>query len=960
MKKKGSAPRPAHRGHGSRTGACRSKATTLAAMLALPVLATAQPVFLAIPEEATATISPAVPGGPNPGWRLSVLGDVNGDDVDDIATVQWPNVCSTVPAVGAHVFHGPLSGPYVDADSATQGFDILVPPNTLVTDIAGAGDVNGDGLDDIVVATYRLRSSTTVCGTEITLISELSAAFVIFGKTDHAAVDLSSLSAKAAAPQGFAIEGFQENTTPILSVDTAGDFDGDGFSDVVVGHHIPLTINGAAFVIFGKNDGLPVDASALDGTDGVMVTLPPVGTYSFVDVAGGGDVDGDGLDDIVVRQTAGFVCCCCAAPSPLHVIFGTNSEAPVIAAPPADGDGFTIMALDSWVFGSVYFGTPFDLVGDMDGDGLDDIVVGSTGFYGCTCSHPNVHVVFGKGSNSMVDLTVPPSPGKVGKRGKQAIDEFAVVPATEGWSSTGVGDVDGDGLSDILVRPPFAGSVGVLPGKPGRADFDTGSVLFVVESASPIVVVEGGNGIGLFSQFAGGAKLAVSGGLVSVVDFAGLITPPPTEGCPVGGGFTDSPDGRVCDDASGAHRDDFGRSVAVCGDTAAIGVPLADPNGLSSGEVHVVDYDGSSTWTLGQVLVSPTGAAGDSFGSAVAINGDVLVVGEPFDDTRGLNAGAAHVYRRGGRKGLGTTWTLEATIYGSDAGTSDRFGSSVAVSGDRIVVGAPFDVPSPRVGAAYVFEYTGGTKGAKGAPLWIETDKLTPSDGYSGDAFSTSVAIDGDIIAVGSPGDDDNGSGSGSLYVFTLSGGTWVEAKGTAPDGQGGDSLGTGVDVFGTAVVAGAPGEDDGAGNSGAVYLFSSLSSTVINPSGRAKASSPWPAALMGSSVAIGPQALRAKGPVIGSGYTVVAGAPYDDQGGTDAGATHVFAMGGVVKGLGAIQLEKYIATVPDSVDYNGSSVDITGFTALSGAPWGNRQGSGAQEPGTAYFFTPFSGPPTR
>lgn len=421
--------------------------------------------------------------------------------------------------------------------------------------------------------------------------------------------------------------------------------------------------------------------------------------------------------------------------------------------------------------------------------------------------------------------------------------------------------------------------------------------------------------------------------------------------CPAGGGTVETADGRVANDATGANRDDAGRSVAVCEDTALVGAPMADPSGASSGTVYVAQYDGSSTWTLVGNLVSGSPAAGDGFGHSVAINGDIAVVGEPFDDANGLNAGAAHVYRRSPVKGGSAGWFHEATIYGSDAGVSDRFGYAVAVCGERIVVGAPYDMPSPRVGAAYVFEYTGGG-GQKGASSWTETEKLVPSDGYSGDFFGASVAIDGDRIAVGSSGDDDLGSASGAVYVYTLSGGTWIEAKGVAADGASGDNLGTGVDIHGTMVVAGAPGEDDTAINSGAVYLFDSVSAASLVNIDRGKATSPGPASLMGSSVAIGPQQLRGRLP-IGGGHLVAAGAPFDDQGGTDAGAAHLFAFGGAAKGGSGFELEKYIAVAPDSVDYNGTSVDLTGFTLLSGAPWGNRINSTTSEPGSVYFFTP-------
>jgi len=430
--------------------------------------------------------------------------------------------------------------------------------------------------------------------------------------------------------------------------------------------------------------------------------------------------------------------------------------------------------------------------------------------------------------------------------------------------------------------------------------------------------------------------------------------------CEPGGGPVDSVDGRACDDVGGANKDDFGRSVSACGDAALIGAPAADPLGLASaGRAYVMDYDGSTTWTISQVLADPSPTAGDAFGYSVAVSGDVAVVGEPFDDAAGFNAGAAHVFRRSFVPSRGVTaWTHEATLLGSDAGVSDRFGSSVAVCGDRIVVGAPYDMPLSRVGVAYVFEYVGGTKGAN---PWTETARLSPSDGSSFDFFGSSVAIDGDRIAVGAPGDDDNGSGSGSLYVFTLSGLAWVEAKGTASDAQAGDNLGASVDISGTTVAAGAFGEDDTATNSGAVYLFHCLSATAVTDVDRLKAAEPATATLLGSSVAIAPEPLLGKGrPSIGSGFLVAAGAPGDDQGATNAGATHVFAANPLAKGGVGFEIAKHVAAAPRAGDLNGTAVDLTGSTTLSGAPLGNRINSSTWEPGTAYFFPLFGGPPTR
>ena len=128
----------------------------------------------------------------------------------------------------------------------------------------------------------------------------------------------------------------------------------------------------------------------------------------------------------------------------------------------------------------------------------------------------------------------------------------------------------------------------------------------------------------------------------------------------------------------------------------------------------------------------------DNFGDSVAIAGDTIVVGAPGDDDNGSDSGSAYVFTR-----TGTTWTEQAKLTASDGAADDYFGSSVAIAGDTIVVGASGDDDEWQCsGSAYVFTRTGTT--------WTEQAKLTASDGAANDHFGGSVAIAGDTIVVGS------------------------------------------------------------------------------------------------------------------------------------------------------------------------------------------------------------------
>ncbi|KYF83107.1 hypothetical protein BE11_31175 [Sorangium cellulosum] len=212
-------------------------------------------------------------------------------------------------------------------------------------------------------------------------------------------------------------------------------------------------------------------------------------------------------------------------------------------------------------------------------------------------------------------------------------------------------------------------------------------------------------------------------------------------------------------------------------------------------------------------LLAPSGASTDRFGTAVAISGDTIVVGAPYDDDAGTDAGAAHVFVRSG-----TSWIHQQTLTSATVGASDYFGLSVAISEETIVVGAHGDVVNGvRTGAAYVFVRSGST--------WTEQARLAPSDGALNDSFGQSVGIDGDSVVVGSIMDDDLGTSSGSAYVFVRSGSTWTQQqKLTASDGAATDFFGNSVAISGDTIVAGSPNTTSN--DTGAAYVFVRSGST--------------------------------------------------------------------------------------------------------------------------------------
>jgi hypothetical protein len=253
----------------------------------------------------------------------------------------------------------------------------------------------------------------------------------------------------------------------------------------------------------------------------------------------------------------------------------------------------------------------------------------------------------------------------------------------------------------------------------------------------------------------------------------------------------------------------FGISVAVCGNVAVVGALWDDYNGTDKGSVYVFRYDGLS-WTQEQKLTAADGAAFDHFGESVAVSENVVVVGADQDDDNGSDAGSAYVFRYDG-----ASWGQEQKLTALDGAMGDRFGGSVAVSGNVAVVGALRDDDNgANSGSAYVFRYDGAS--------WSQEQKLTASDGASADFFGNSVAVSGNLAVAGAFDDDDNGTGSGSAYVFRYDEVSWnQEQKLTASDGEAGDHFGRSVAVLGGVAVVGASSHDIGSNESqGSAYVF--------------------------------------------------------------------------------------------------------------------------------------------
>ncbi|MCH8241746.1 MAG: hypothetical protein IH897_03920 [Planctomycetes bacterium] len=252
--------------------------------------------------------------------------------------------------------------------------------------------------------------------------------------------------------------------------------------------------------------------------------------------------------------------------------------------------------------------------------------------------------------------------------------------------------------------------------------------------------------------------------------------------------------------------DRFGTSVAISGTTAVVGAEVGDGPVADSGAAYVYDRLPDQSWELTTTLAGIDSVEGDKFGVAVAMDGDVIVVGAKQDDDHGSASGSAYVYRR-----IAGVWTQEEKLTASDADAGDEFGSTVDVSENIIVVGAPRNREfGTNSGSAYVFLWDGFA--------WMEEQRLFSSDLAQSDRFGSAVSVSGELVLVGAGEHDALGTNSGAAYAFSRAAGLWNEdAKILPPDGAAGQLFGFSVSIEGTLAIIGAQGDS---GTTGAAYVF--------------------------------------------------------------------------------------------------------------------------------------------
>ncbi|MDB2437667.1 hypothetical protein N9W89_03045 [Hellea sp.] len=763
------------------------------------------------------------------GASVSSAGDVNGDGFDDIiigAQDAEPNGASSGES---YVVFGQQSGfgasLNLSALNGTNGFVIngVEAGDRSGRSVSSAGDINGDGFDDIIIGA---RGGDTNG-------SDSGESYIVFGQASGfgASFDLSALN----GTDGFVINGIEANDRSGTSVSSAGDVNGDGFDDFLIGAPgaIPNNLYSIkSYVVFGSADsfGASFDLSTVDGTNGFVINGIETYDANGIVVSDAGDVNGDGFDDILIGAIAGQPGGSLRGES--YVVFGqANGFGASLDVSALDGvNGFALKGVDAFDFS----GGAVSSAGDVNGDGFDDILIGAA------IAEPNgqgsgeSYVVFGRASGFAASLELSSLDGSNG---------FVINGINQndnsGVSVSSAGDINGDGFDDILIGASnadpngysSAGEAYLIYGTDAgfAASFDlssldgvNGFVLNGIDdgdrSGNSVSAAGDVNGdgfddilIGAFSADPNG--IGGAGETYVIYGQGSASTPPPvlpeaqfelSSLLAANGG--DGSAGFVVNGIDG--RDRTGYSVSSAGDINGdgfddflIGADSADPSGNNSGETYVVfgqignfgasfdlsNLNGTNGFLISGIDVSDY--SGSSVSSAGDINGDGfddILIGAYRADTNGYDSGESYLIfgQAGGFEASLDLLSLDGTngfvINGINA--YDRSGRSVSSAGDfngdgfdDFIIGATGGDPNGSLsGESYVIF---GQAGGFGDSL--ELSALNGTNGFvingidasdlSGDSVASAGDVNGDgfdDILIGARNADPNGFDSGESYII--------------------------------------------------------------------------------------------------------------------------------------------------------------------------------------------------
>ncbi len=789
-----------------------------------------------------------VAAGDYSGFSVSSAGDVNGDGFDDLiigAAQADPNGIDR--AGSSYVVFGKLGG--FDATlnfsmlDGTDGFrlDGVAANDLSGSSVSSAGDVNGDGFDDLIVGGYLADSNGSSSGSS----------YVVFGKSSGfpATLDLSTLD----GTNGFRLDGGAAGDLSGGSVSSAGDVNGDGFDDLIIGAagaDANGGDSGSSYVLFGKPDGFDATLNLflLIGINGFRLEGVAADDFSGRSVSSAGDVNGDGFDDLIIGAVG-------SDPNggdsgSTYVLFGKSGGFAVVYNL-SSLDGTNGFRLDG-VAAFDRSGLSVSSAGDVNGDGFNDLIIGAFGADPNGSYSGSSYVVFGKSGGFAATLNLSTLDGTNGFR----LDGVAAFDRS-GFSVSSAGDVNGDGFDDLIVG-------GYLADSNGNRNSGSSYVVF-----------------GKSGEFSATLNLSTLNG---------------TNGFRLDGVAEFDNSGRSLSSAGDVNGDGF--------DDLIVGANRADPNGSYSGSSYVVfggnftggmetqlGGDGNDTLTATQgpgaidILI---GGSGDDIlisdgGDDVLIGGqgdDILAIPDvDFSGTRRLVGGSGTDALRLDGSGLildlttipnnrivdieqidlGSGLSHEVFVTAREVVNLSSNSNILTIRGSGSVIRIPdtgWSAPvSVNLAGTDFVQYTNGA-----ATLNIQTTlstvfavvRLSTLDGtngfrldgvaagdYSGWSVSSAGDVNGDgfdDLIVGAAEADPNGNDSGSSYVVfgkpggfaatfnlsTLDGSNGFRLDGVAANDWSGRSVSSAGDVNGDGfddLIVGAIGANPSGSDSGSSYL---------------------------------------------------------------------------------------------------------------------------------------------
>jgi hypothetical protein len=378
------------------------------------------------------------------GASVASAGDVNGDGLGDliVGARDSDGAIGTAGVGRSYVVFGKTGTTAVELSGVAAGHGGFVINGQCRSEfsghtVAGAGDVNGDGLTDVIVGTSAADSLRS---------------YVVFGKTGTAAIDLSAI---ANGSGGFIIDGNLFSVEKFVA--GAADVNGDGLADLIIGSRRSDTAVGysvgRSYVVFGKTGTTAVDLSDVRrGSGGFVINGECEYDYSGISVAGAADVNGDGLADLIVGAKGSYYSDGVRYAGHSYVIFGKTATAAVELSDVAAGTGGFVINGECDLDSS---GRSVASAGDVNGDGLADLIVGAPGHETAAGNGAGrSYVMFGKTGNTAIDLSdVAKGRGGFVINGECLGDESGV-------SVAGAADVNGDGLADLIVGAPNGAPTG--------------------------------------------------------------------------------------------------------------------------------------------------------------------------------------------------------------------------------------------------------------------------------------------------------------------------------------------------------------------------------------------------------------------------------------------------------------------------------------------------------------------